>query len=196
MKRYFSLVLALVLALSCSLLPSASAAKTTKATECRSLVAFEEAYTNLLTLTKTFDKDLMTLREYAEQMPTKSGNDLVFRSSAGVVVVDPETFKVKQVSILYMSSINSYNDNQDCLDSGMMAVAALETDTTTSVSDAIGIGMDLFGKITNKISEKMNDAMKTRDDVYLCSYNYDYYMSYSKVTSTTFYVYVIAKARK
>lgn len=192
MKKYLSLVLALVLALSCSLLPSASAAK---ATECRSLVAFEEAYTNLLTLTKTFDKELMTRLKYTEQPPTKAGNDLVFKSSAGVVVVDPETFKVKQVSILFMSSINSYNDNQDCLDSGMMAVAALETDTSTSVADAIGVGMDLFGKITDKVSEKMNDAMKTRDDVYLCSYNYDYYMSYSKINSTTFYVYVIAKAR-
>lgn len=203
MKKYLSLVLALVLALSCSLLPSASAVitgkiTTTKATECRSLVEFVELYSTRYVAYSS--KDIVLSRS-ATDSPHQYGDILDFTTTAGSVGVHADTFKVHDVMMTFYSSTASDSYNNSLMDSCVMAISALEYDAdyddfSYGQKSAISAAQKLYlNTISPKIEEKFRTAVTSDDEVFLCSCNYDYYLACQQIGKGKYYVYLIAKER-
>lgn len=197
MKKILSLLLVVILLIPCG--------THAEATKTRSLVSFLELYT--LRFANYANKNGMKFDAsiYSDMSPGKGKDYLSFESTAGSIMVYPDSYAVHRLTMALYSGTSDYEHGMFLYTSCIMAFSALEFDANYDMDSsfvkrsATDDAVNLFHeKIGDRLEEMLPKAMQTGERVFICSCNYDYYIDYfiPDINNYVFYVYLIAEERQ
>lgn len=192
MKKIIAMVLALLM------IPIAATAEKTAR---RGLVEFIELYTSRFTAyAKENDLEFDT-SPLSALPPWKSGDLLMFETSAGTASVYPSGYDLHDLVMTFYSLSDDDADNELHATSCVMAISALEYDAQYEVGpsfvrkSAVEDAVAIFDEIGNGLEETLTRAMETESRVLVYTGNYDYYVEYVTISNREF-VYLIAEEHK
>lgn len=173
-----------------------------ESTNTRGLVEFLELYSSRFAAYACQNGLEFDASTYSDLPPYKSGDYLVFESSAGSIAVYPASYAIHDVTMTFYSMTDDDADNELFATSCIMAISALEFDASyekgpslakkSATDDAVRIFDEEIG---GRLEESLTQAIETGKRVYVCSCNYDYYIDYF-VSGAHEFVYLIAEERK
>lgn len=211
MKKIIAVILALALVASFPVFASADGEKTDR----RGCFEFTELFVSRLdelAYNTGMDFDLnisKPLYPYASD----DGTVLFFSASAGTLWLDSGDLSIVGVDMTLRDSSQSEDENLNNVTKCVVAISALEC--SQQKEDYLKLSSTYFGgpknafevgkEISDQILEAINsgalkEAMETGSDVFVCSGNYDYYVSYipaAKPDGTEYsYTNILAQSRQ
>ena len=192
MKKIITLALVLLL------LPVvASAEKTTR----RGLVEFVELYASRFAVFASENGLDFDTAPLSPLPPWKSGDLLMFETSAGTAGVYPGGYDLHDLVMTFYSLSDDDADNELYATSCVMAISALEFDAQYEIGpslarkSAVEDAATIFDEIGNGLEDTLTQAMEETRRVLVYSGNYDYYIEYVTMGNRDF-VYLIAEERQ
>lgn len=192
MKKIIALVLVLLM------LPAvASAEKTDR----RGLVEFIELYASRFAVFAHENGLEFDAAPLSSLPPWKSGDLLMFETSAGTAGVYPGGYDLHDLVMTFYSLSDDDADNELYATSCVIAISALEFDAQYEVGpsparkSAVEDAAAIFEEMGNGLEEALTQSMEEGGRVLIYSGNYDYYVEYVTMGNRDF-VYLIAEERQ
>ena len=192
MKKIIALVLVLLM------LPAvASAEKTDR----RGIVEFIELYASRFAVFAHENGLEFDTAPLSSLPPWKSGDLLMFETSAGTAGVYPGGYDLHDLVMTFYSLSDDDADNELYATSCVIAISALEFDAQYEVGpslarkSAVEDAAAIFEEMGNGLEEALTQSMEEGGRVLIYSGNYDYYAEYATMGNRDF-VYLIAEERQ
>lgn len=192
MKKIIALVLVLLL------LPVfASAEKTAR----RGLVEFVELYASRFATYASESGLDFEIGSLSALPPWKSGDYLMFETSAGTAAVYPASYDLHDLVMTFYSLSDDDADNELYATSCLIAISSLEYDAQYEIGpsfakkSAVEDAAMLFDEIGDKLEEALTQAIEEGGRALVYSGNYDYFIEYVTMGAHDF-VYLIAEEHK
>lgn len=183
MKKIITLALVLLM------LPIAAAAeKTTR----RGLVEFVELYASRFTAFANENGLEFDVSLFSTIPPWKSGDLLMFETSAGIAGVYPSGYDLHDLVMTFYSLSAGDATNELYATSCMIAISALEYDAVYEAGpsfarkSAVEDAATIFEEICNRLEETLTQAIETESRVLVYTGNYNYYIEYVIIDNREF----------
>lgn len=171
-------------------------------TERRGLVEFTELYASRLAVYANENGLDFDVAPLSALPPWKSGDLLMFETSAGTAGVYPGGYDLHDLVMTFYSLSDDDSDNELYATSCVMAISALEFDANYEVGpssiagkSAVEDAAAIFEEIGNGLEEALGKSMEEGGRVPVYSGNYDYFVEYVTMDAHDF-VYLIAEEKQ
>lgn len=173
-----------------------------ESTNTRSLVEFLELYSSRYAVYNYQNGLEFEASTYSALPPYKSGEYIVFETSAGSIGVYPGSYDIHDITMTFFSMAGDDAYNELLITNCVMAISALEFDSIYEIGPSMAkksatddAARIVDEEICDNLEEPLTHVLETGEIACVYSGNYDYYIDYFTSDGYEF-IYLIAEERK